>query len=171
MISDDNFRILLNNALKRQNIKKKDRDKIIGDGLLAPVELRNDILDQQEGMAWLAGQKKAIPTEAQEQRKIVSWFKKTYPDKKILMIRNDGYRTLAERTEQISMGLLPGAADLYIPHIHTWVEMKRSDGGAGQTAVQKEFEAYVVKECQDTYLVCNGAEEAKNKINMIIDIY
>lgn len=172
-ISDDNFRLLLDKALKAQNIKKKDRDQIINDALLSPVENRNDILDQQEGMAWLAKQKNTIPSEAQEQKALVAWFKANYPDKKIMMIRNDGYRTFAERPEQLLMGLLPGAADLYIPHIHTWIELKRSDGGAGQSAAQKEFEDYVTKECGDTYLLCNGFEEAKKKIEskIIIDIY
>ena len=168
MISDDNFRTLLDKALKAQNIKKKERDKIINDALLAPVETRNDILDKQEGAAWLAKQKKAINSEAQEQKDLVAWFKATYPDKKIMMIRNDGYRTFSERPEQLLMGLLPGAADLYIPHIHTWIEMKRSDGGAGQSDVQKEFEAYVVNECGDRYLLCNGFDDAKRKINLYI---
>lgn len=167
-ISDDNFRLLLDKALKAQNIKKKERDKLINDALLAPVETRNDILDQQEGMAWQAKQKKAIQSEAQEQKTLVAWFKSNYPSKKIMMIRNDGYRTFAERPEQLLMGLLPGAADLYIPHIHTWIEMKRSDGGAGQSDVQKEFEAYVVNECGDTYLLCNGFDDAKRKINLYI---
>lgn len=172
-ISDDNFRLLLDKALKAQNIRKKERDKLINDALLAPIETRNDILDQQEGIAWLTKQKNTIPSEAQEQKALVKWFRANYPDKKIMMIRNDGYRTFAERPEQMLLGLLPGAADLYIPHIHTWVELKRSDGGAGQSEVQKEFEAYVVNECGDTYFLCNGAEDASHKIykKMIVDFY
>ncbi len=102
--------------------------------------------------------KNESPLEAWEQKEVVSWYRAWYPDHKIIMLRNDGSRSKAEKVEQIRLGLCKGAADLYIPCIHAWVEMKRIKGSVWGKE-QREFKAYV-ESIGDTYLLCYGHEEA-----------
>lgn len=163
MVSDEVFTEEMHRHLKAQNICKKDRDKHIykclNDGLLD----RDAILDTEARQAAMHNKKEPIPTEFKEQCDFVAWFKKTYPGVVIMSIRNHGYRKNKEKTDQMLEGLHPGAADLFIPAFMLWIEMKRSDGGSGQSDVQKKFESYV-KEYGYEYLLCSGAEEAKNKM-------
>jgi len=76
-----------------------------------------------------------------------------------MMIRNDGYRTPSERTEQLLMGLHPGAADLFIPELRLWIEMKRVKGGTlreEQVAFRND-----VRPIGYRYAMAEGCEEAK----------
>ena len=107
------------------------------------------------------------PLEAVEQKNVVKWFRENYPGHKIISIRNDGSRTPAEKMEQIRMGLCVGAADLYIPVIHTWIEMKRVKGSVWSQE-QKEFGEYVIKYTHDLYYVCHGADEAIETIKELM---
>ncbi len=102
--------------------------------------------------------KNDTPKESWEQIQVVAWFRKHHPDHKIIMVRNDGTRTAKEKVEQIRLGLCTGAADLYIPCIHTWIEMKRIKGSSWSDE-QKEFKEYV-ESIKDTYLLCYGHEQA-----------
>lgn len=160
-ITDDTFRLALDKALKAQNFRKKERNEMIERYLLSPIEARDDILDCEETKARAAQKKDDVPSEKAEQIEFVRWFKQTWPDVVIMMIRNDGSRTFAERPEQLLMGLYPGASDLYIPAWHCWIEMKRIKGSAWSDE-QKAFCDYV-RSIGDSYYLCYGADDAKNK--------
>jgi len=112
--------------------------------------------------------KPPCPLEKEEQKRVVKWFRETYPEHKIVSIRNDGYRTKLEKVEQIRMGLCVGAADLYIPLIHTWVEMKRVDNGSPWSDDQKEFNECVTTKCYDLYYLCAGADDAISIIDYLM---
>ena len=112
----------------------------------------------------------AVPVEAWEQRQVVSWWHETYPEHKIIMIRNDGSRTPREKINQMRMGLCPGAADLYIPYKHLWIEMKRVKGSVVSDN-QSRFRDYVQDICRDRYELCYGHEQAKDIINNAMNRY
>ena len=103
-----------------------------------------------------------------EQKKVVEWFRKTYPEHKIVMISNDGPHSPAEKEEKISLGLCKGAADLYIPFISAWVEMKRIKGDTWSED-QKEFNFYVEAKCNNYYLLCYGHKDAINQIEELMN--
>ena len=161
MISDEVFTEEMHRHLKAQNICKKDRVHIINCCLIADID-RDTVLDNDQYKAALVNKKAPIPSEFSEQCDFVEWFKKEYPGIVIMSIRNGGTRTLKERTEQLREGLHPGAADLFIPAWLCWVEMKRVKGG-DQSEKQKIFESYV-ESLGQTYLLCEGFEQAKEKI-------
>ena len=163
MINDDTFRRELDATLKKMKIKKAERNEIIMDELMQPIDMRDAILDDYEKK--VAAPEK-VPLESYEQKKVVEWWRQNYPDHPILMVRNDGYRTITERTQQILMGLHPGVSDLYIPWLKCWVEMKRIKGSVWGDE-QKAFSEYV-KSIGDEYLLCYGHEWAINSISMLI---
>lgn len=161
-ISDDTFTEEMHRHLKAQKMCKRERERRIKTYLTQTMIDRDMILDVEQMQAAIAQKKDPVPTEFKEQCDFVEWFKKTYPGVVIMSIRNGGYRTPKERTDQIREGLRPGSADLFIPAWLCWVEMKRVKGGV-QSDVQKEFERYV-QSIGHTYLLCNGFEVAKEKI-------
>jgi hypothetical protein len=165
-ISDAVFTEEMHKHLKAQNIAKKDRKFAINAYLEQPCN-RDAILDQEQYKAAISKKKEPIPTEFKEQCDFIAWFKKTYTGVVIMSIRNGGYRSPRERTEQLLEGLHPGAADLFIPEWLCWVEMKRVKGGV-QSDKQKEFEWYV-QSIGQTYLMCEGFEVAKTKILRFIE--
>jgi len=122
MISDIVFRSEADALLKAMKIKKKERNEKIGLWLKNRSIDRNSFLDKLKKQSEDYKKNERIPTETEEQCAFVAWFKATYPRHKIVMIRNDGTRTTAEKTQQIQMGLCAGAADIYIPHTHTWID-------------------------------------------------
>lgn len=167
MIRDEVFKEELNLALKRQGIKIKDRNEIIKIALNYDVSLRDEILNDEEALAKAKElqekQSKKIKSEFEEQCDFVEWFKKTYPDVVIMSIRNHGSRTPRERVDQIREGLHSGAADIYIPVWHLWIEFKKSKGGI-LSDQQEKFRDYVVIECADSWVLAEGFEDGKNKI-------
>jgi hypothetical protein len=167
MISDEVFREALDVALKGQGFKIKERESLIKGYLMEKVENRNAILDFEERFArqHQAAKKasKRSPSEFEEQCAFVHWFKKTYPGTVIMSIRNGGSRTPRERVDQMREGLHPGAADLYVPEWHLWIEFKRVKGGV-LSDEQKEFNIYVTYTCRDTWMLAEGCEDGKKKV-------
>jgi len=144
--------------LKRAGFLVKERRKLIKE---TKPERYNERLEE-----WLIlaeqNKKKPMPLESEEQKKVVAWFRKNYPNQKIVMIRNDGTRTAKEKTEQIELGLCPGAADLFIPHLNLWLEMKRVKNSK-QSEKQIEFEKWA-KSIGHHYAVGYGHADAIEKI-------
>jgi len=165
-ISDDVFRAQLDAALKRQGLKKAVRSAYITEALSVDGLDRDALLELSETLAREHEQKKKddahIPLEKEEQKAFVAWYKETFPGSIIMMIRNDGYRTMSERTEQLLMGLHPGAADLFIPELRLWIEMKQVKGGK-LSPKQAEFKE-AIKTAGYGYFMAEGAEEAKRII-------
>jgi len=162
-ISDDVFRTELDASLKRQGLKKAVRSAYITTLLSVDGLDRDGMLELNETQAREHEQQKKeaahIPLEKEEQKAFVAWYKHTFPGSIIMMIRNDGYRTMSERTEQLLMGLHPGAADLFIPELRLWIEMKRVKGGK-LSAEQVEFRNEI-RPLGYRYAMAEGCEEAK----------
>ena len=167
MISDEVFRDALDVAYKAQGINKKDREIHINEMMAYPRGNRDFYIEEVELAARQhQTEKKASkrsPSEFEEQCAFVHWFKKTYPGTVIMSIRNGGSRTPRERVDQMREGLHPGAADLYVPEWHLWIEFKRVKGGV-LSDEQKEFNIYVTYTCRDTWMLAEGCEDGKKKV-------
>jgi len=159
IISDEVFKTEADLILRKNRVKKAERNEIIGSALIDTELNRNDYLDklQQSNKAETAH------SEAVEQAEFVAWFKRKFPDEKIIMIRNDGTRTHAEKSQQIQLGLCKGVTDLYVPSTHVWIEFKRKIGGVLSEA-QREFREFVWHECViDSHIVAKGCEDGIKK--------
>jgi hypothetical protein len=104
-----------------------------------------------------------IPTEHEEQREFVRWFRQTWPVMRIFAIPNGGARTAATAGRLKVEGVSPGVPDLFIPALKLWVEMKRTKGGV-LSAEQKDWIKYLesVGYC---VIVGKGADNAKEQIS------
>lgn len=110
-----------------------------------------------------------IPTEHEEQRELVRWFRQTWPGVLIHAIPNGGVRNKATASRLKAEGVVSGIPDLFIPAWRLWIEMKRVKGGRlspEQSAIIKQLESvgYWV-------IVGKGAEDAKRQISAFFDRY
>lgn len=106
--------------------------------------------------------KARIPTEHEEQREFVRWFRLAHPGVRIFAIPNGGFRAKSVAARMKAEGVSPGVPDLFIPAWRLWVEMKRSKGGS-QSAEQRDWEAYLIEagyQCR----VCRGAASARSAV-------
>jgi hypothetical protein len=103
-----------------------------------------------------------IPTEHEEQRELVKWFRQTFKNVRIFAIPNGGARNIATATRLKVEGVSAGVPDLYIPAWKLWLEMKRQKGGRIDPA-QQDWIDYL-ETCGDMVLICKGAEHAKESI-------
>ena len=103
-----------------------------------------------------------IPTEHEEQRELVRWFRQTHRGVRIFAIPNGGQRSIAAATRLKIEGVSAGVPDLFIPAWHLWIEMKRVKGGV-LSAEQKDWLKYL-EEVGYCVKVCKGAEAAKEQI-------
>lgn len=112
-------------------------------------------------------QPKKIPTEHQEQREFVKWFRQNITKEtgvRIFAIPNGGYRGAATAGKLKAEGVTAGVPDLFIPEWLVWVEMKRIKGGM-VSEEQKDWEFYLSETCGHTWMECRGADQAKEFIN------
>ena len=105
-----------------------------------------------------------IPTEHEEQREFVRWFRQAHNGVRIFAIRNGGSRSIATAGRLKAEGVSPGVPDLFIPEWDIWIEMKRTKGG-GLSTVQKDWIKYL-EELGHTCIVAKGAEDAKAQIQV-----
>ncbi len=103
-----------------------------------------------------------IPTEHEEQREVVKWFRQTHRGVRIFAIPNGGQRSIAAAARLKVEGVSAGVPDLFIPAWRLWVEMKRVKGGV-LSAEQKDWIKYL-EEVGYCAKVCKGAEDAKEQI-------
>ena len=103
-----------------------------------------------------------IPTEHEEQRELVKWFRQTFRGVRIFAIPNGGLRSLSVAAKLKAEGVSSGVPDLCVPAWRLWVEMKRIKGGS-VSAEQKDWMAYLEGE-NYWCIVGKGAEDAKTKI-------
>jgi hypothetical protein len=103
-----------------------------------------------------------IPTEHEEQREVVKWFRQTHRDVRIFAIPNGGQRSLATAARLKVEGVSSGVPDLFIPAWRLWVEMKRIKGGV-LSSEQKDWIKYL-EEVGYCAKVCKGADDAKEQI-------
>ena len=105
------------------------------------------------------------PSEHLEQVRLVSWFRKTYPDVRIFAVPNGGARTGLQGVALKAEGVSPGVPDLCVPAWNLWVEMKRETGGI-VSPVQKDWIAYL-EGIGHHVIVGRGFEDAKRQIEII----
>jgi hypothetical protein len=111
--------------------------------------------------------KNEIPTEHEEQREFVKWFRQTHKGVRIFAIPNGGVRSITTATRLKVEGVCAGVPDLFIPEWLMWVEMKRQKGGV-VSPEQTDWIAYL-RGVGHIVLVCKGAEDAKNKITGFVN--
>lgn len=107
-----------------------------------------------------------IPTEHEEQRQLVMWFRQTHSPVRIFAIPNGGLRSKSAAAKLKVEGVSAGVPDLFIPAFKLWIEMKRIKGGR-LSPDQKDWLEYL-KNNGYTCFVCNGADEAKFKIEQFL---
>jgi hypothetical protein len=106
-----------------------------------------------------------IPTEHEEQRELVKWFRQTFDGVRIFAIPNGGVRSITTAARLKVEGVSTGVPDLYIPAWKLWIEMKRVQGGVVDKN-QKDWHSYLML-IGDTVIICKGANEAKRMIEKI----
>ena len=109
-----------------------------------------------------------IPTEHEEQREVVKWFRRKYGPVRIFAIPNGGFRSRATAARLKAEGVSPGVPDLFVPFHCLWIEMKRIKGGK-LSPDQRNWQKYLVEECGHTWIVCHGAEDAKAQIDAFME--
>lgn len=110
-----------------------------------------------------------IPTEHEEQREVVKWFRQTFAGVRIFAIPNGGSRNIATATRLKVEGVSAGVPDLYIPAWKLWIEMKRQKGGRIDKA-QQDWIDYL-ETCGDMVIVCKGADHAKESISAFVSFF
>lgn len=107
-----------------------------------------------------------LPSEHEEQRAFVSWWRKSLPDCPIFAVPNGGGRSKSQGALLKAEGVSPGVPDLCCPSLGLWIEMKRQKRGVVSDE-QKEWLKHLT-ECGYTTLITKGAQDAINKVSETI---
>ncbi len=112
-----------------------------------------------------------VPTEHEEQRNLVRWFRQTYGlvtrgGVRIFAIPNGSQRSRTTGARLKAEGVSAGVPDLFVPAWCLWVEMKRAEGGS-VSAEQRDWHAYL-RSIGHTVLVCRGFLHAKEEIEAFV---
>ena len=101
-------------------------------------------------------------SEHLEQVRLVSWFRKTYPDTRILAIPNGGIRSASAGASLKAEGVSAGVPDLVVPAGLLWVEMKRETGGTVSPA-QRDWISYL-ESIGHQVIIGRGFEDARQQV-------
>ena len=110
--------------------------------------------------------KAPLPTEHEEQRDLVRWFRRKYGPVRIFAIPNGGYRSMTAAAKLKAEGVSAGVLDLFVPAWRLWVEMKRQKGGR-LSPEQADWIEYL-ESVGYTCLVCPGSENAQAQIEAFV---
>ena len=171
MISDDTFRIELNETLIKRKMLKKDRNAYINEALLN-IKDRDSYLDcEQKDTADYIRAKEVenhINSEHYEQVELVNWFRHTYPDVLIYAVPNGGNRSASEANALVLEGVEAGIPDLHVPEWDLFIEMKRTKGGivSDEQLAIMNYLTLCGKKC----IVGMGFEDAREKIEFFYEI-
>ena len=103
-----------------------------------------------------------LNSEHLEQVRLVSWFRKTYPNTRILAIPNGGIRSASAGASLKAEGVSAGVPDLVVPAWLLWIEMKREAGGTVSPA-QKDWIVYL-EGIGHQVIVGKGFEDAREQV-------
>lgn len=103
-----------------------------------------------------------LNSEHLEQVRLVSWFRKTYPDTRIMAIPNGGARSVSTGAALKASGAVAGVPDLFVPAWLLWIEMKREAGGTVSPA-QRDWISYL-ESIGHQVIVGRGFEDAREQI-------
>ena len=101
-------------------------------------------------------------SEHLEQVRLVSWFRKTYPDTRILAIPNGGIRSASAGANLKAEGVSAGVPDLVVPAWLLWVEMKREAGGTVSPS-QRDWISYL-ESIGHQVIIGMGFEDARQQV-------
>ena len=102
------------------------------------------------------------PSEHLEQVRLVSWFRRQYPDTRIFAIPNGGGRSMAQGASLKAEGVTAGVPDIFIPAWLCWIEFKKTTGGV-VSPVQREWIAYL-EGIGHRVIIGRGFDDAKAQI-------
>lgn len=111
--------------------------------------------------------KDEIPTEHEEQRVFVQWFRRRYAPVRIFAIPNGGFRSRATAGRLKAEGVMRGIPDLFVPEWNLWIEMKRVKGGR-LSPDQVNWKQYL-EEIGNTVFVAYGAQNAMQLVDDFVD--
>ena len=106
-----------------------------------------------------------MESEHLEQVRLVSWFRRTFPDVRIFAVPNGGARSGVQGAKLKAEGVSPGVPDLCVPAWNLWVEMKRAKGGT-VSPDQKDWIAYL-ESIGHQVIIGRGFEDAKRQIESV----
>ena len=106
-----------------------------------------------------------LPTEHEEQRLFVQWFRRSYPGVRIFAIPNGGYRGKTQAAKLKAEGVSSGVPDLFVPAWALWIEMKRQKGGS-VSLEQKDWHKYLIS-IGHKVLIAKGFDDAVEKLHKI----
>ena len=106
-----------------------------------------------------------VPSEHEEQREFVRWFRQTYPDVRILAIPNGGARSPATAARLKAEGVCAGVPDLFVPEWGLWIEMKRAKGG--KVSKDQKYWLDYLANCGYRVIVCLGKTDAINQTQQL----
>lgn len=104
-------------------------------------------------------QKSDIPSEHEEQKNFVRWFRMQYPKVRMFAVPNAALRSYEGAAYMTSEGMSKGCPDLWIPEWRMAIEMKRTKGGV-ISPEQKDWHNYLVTIGWHSHF-CYGFEDAK----------
>lgn len=103
-----------------------------------------------------------MDSEHLEQVRLVSWFRRQWPEVRILAIPNGGARSGLQGAKLKAEGVSPGVPDLFVPEWSLWVEMKRTTGGTVSPG-QRDWMAYL-QGIGHHVIIGRGFEDARHQI-------
>lgn len=103
-----------------------------------------------------------MESEHLQQVRLVSWFRRTYPDTRIFAIPNGGGRSASQGASLKAEGVQAGVPDLCVPEWLLWLEIKREAGGV-VSPVQRDWIQYL-EGIGHRVIVGRGFEDAKRQI-------
>ena len=102
------------------------------------------------------------PSEHEEQKGFVNWFRGKFPEVVLFAIPNGEKRSISVAKRLKAEGVKAGVPDLFIPEWRLWIEMKRVKGGR-LSEDQKDMIEYLER-VGYTVIVGHGAKEASSKV-------
>lgn len=102
------------------------------------------------------------PSEHEEQKGFVDWWRVRFPDVLIFAIPNGEHRAISVAKRLKAEGVVRGVPDLYVPKLKLWIEMKRQKGGR-LSSEQNTIIPYL-ESIGDAVIVGYGAEDASRKV-------
>ena len=102
------------------------------------------------------------PTEHEEQKDFIRWFRRRFPDVVIYAIPNGGLRGKGTANKLKQEGVLAGVFDLYVLDWDLFIEMKRQKTGR-VSKEQKDFKAKLV-ELGRSHFIARGSLDAQCQV-------
>ena len=107
-----------------------------------------------------------IPTEHEEQRAFISWWRKSFDGVWIYAVPNGGGRGIREAGRLKAEGVSAGVPDLVAPALALYIEFKKQKGGS-VSKEQKEWHAHL-RACGYIVIIPKGAAEAVSIVTKLL---